>query len=113
MVLERMLAGNIYREKQKRFRNMYEPDPLDVDIKYLYRLETMWTYKMVETMSKAVVSASWCNCNGDLLAIAYGIYSYKNTSERRNGFVCIWSIKNPVNPERRYKYPIPVTAGDF
>ncbi|XP_029733463.2 dynein axonemal intermediate chain 4 [Aedes albopictus] len=113
MILERLLAGNVYREKQKRFRNMYMPDPLDVDAKYLYRLETLWTYKTVETSGKAVASASWCPANGDIVAIAYGIYRFTKFDDRSSGYVCVWSIKNPVNPERRYQFSVPVTAVAF
>ncbi|XP_021702168.1 WD repeat-containing protein 78 [Aedes aegypti] len=113
MILERLLAGNVYREKQKRFRNMYMPDPLDVNAKYLYRLETLWTYRTVETAGKAVASASWCPANGDIVAIAYGIYRFTKFDDRSTGYVCVWSIKNPVNPERRYQFSVPVTAVAF
>lgn len=113
MILQRLLAGNIFRERQKRFRNMVMPDPLDLNVKYLYRLETLWSYKSVETMGKDVVDLSWCHDNGDLLAVAYGVYNYRDSKNRISGAVLIWSIKNPVNPERRYRYKIPVTAVEF
>lgn len=73
MILQRLLAGNVYGERQKRFRNMVMPDPLDLNVKYLYRLETLWSYKSVDTMGKDVVDMSWCCDNGDLLAVAYGL----------------------------------------
>lgn len=113
MILQRLLAGNIYRGRQKRFRNMITPNPLDLNVKYLYRLETLWTYKSVETLGKDVVDMSWCNDNGDLLAVAYGVYNYRDSKHRISGYVLVWSIKNPVNPERRYRYKIPVTAVEF
>lgn len=113
MILQRLLAGNVYREKQKRFRNMYMPDPLDKNAKYLYRLETLWTYKSLETAGKAVASASWCPANGDIVAIAYGIYGFTNFDLRSKGYVCVWSIKNPVNPERQYHFSVPVTSVAF
>lgn len=113
MILQRLLAGNFYRERQKRFRNMTLPDPLDLNVKYLYRLETLWSFKSVETSDKDVVDMSWCKDNGDLLAIAYGVYNYRDSRHRTSGAVLVWSIKNPVNPERRYSYNIPVTAVEF
>ena len=113
MIVQRLLAGNVFRERQKRFRNMIMPDPLDLNVKYLYRLETLWSYKSVETMGKDVVDMSWCCANGDLLAVAYGVYNYRDSSKRIAGSVLIWSIKNPVNPERRYWYTVPVTAVAF
>lgn len=93
MVLERLLAGNIYREQQKRFRNMIMPDPLDLNIRYLYRVDVLWTNKMMETIGKAVSCFSWCNADSDLLAIGYGVYDFVPFSERNSGHVCVWSIK--------------------
>ncbi|XP_058461596.1 dynein axonemal intermediate chain 4 [Malaya genurostris] len=113
MILQRLLAGNVFREKQRRFRNMYLPNPLDSNVRYLYRLDTLWTYKALETMGKAVACASWCPANGDIVAIAYGIYGFTKFDDRSTGYVCVWSIKNPVNPERRYKFSVPVTAVAF
>lgn len=113
MILQRLLAANIYRERQKRFRNMTLPDPLDLNVRYLYRLETLWSYKSVETFGKDVVDMSWCCDNGDLLAIAYGTYNYRDSKHRTSGAVLIWSIKNPVNPERRFRYKVPVTSVEF
>lgn len=113
MILQRLLAGNAFRERQKRFRNMTLPDPLDLNVKYLYRLETLWSYKSAETLGKEVVDMSWCHENGDLLAIAYGIYNYRDSKHRNSGSVLVWSIKNPVNPERCYSYKTPVTAVEF
>uniref|UniRef100_A0A336L7K3 Dynein axonemal intermediate chain 4 n=1 Tax=Culicoides sonorensis TaxID=179676 RepID=A0A336L7K3_CULSO len=113
MVIERLLAGNIFGDRQKRFRNFKLPDPYDKDVKYLYRLDTLWVYKVPELYGKAVAGASWCTRNGDLLAVAYGVYGFTNHEHRKLGCVCVWSIKNPVNPERRYVYTAPVTAVRF
>lgn len=113
MILQRLLAGNVYREKQRRYRNMIQVNPLDLNIKYLYRLQVLWTFKSIDTMGKDVVDMSWCETNGDLLAVGYGTYYYRESKFRTSGAVLIWSIKNPVNPERRYRYKIPVTAVEF
>lgn len=113
MIIERLLAGNIFGDRQRRFRNFKLPDPYDKDVKYLYRLDTLWVYKVPELLGKAVASASWCTRNGDILAVAYGVYGFTPHEQRKLGYVCIWSIKNPVNPERRYVYTAPVTAVRF
>ncbi|XP_058122936.1 dynein axonemal intermediate chain 4 [Anopheles ziemanni] len=113
MILQRLLAGNVYREQQIRFRNMYPPDPCRPDIQYLYRLDVLWTYRTVETLGKAVAGASWCPANGDIVAIAYGIYGHTGSEDRGNGYVYVWNIKNPVNPERRYRFDCPVTCVAF
>lgn len=113
MVLERLLAANIFGERQKRFRNFRPPDPFNRRVQYLYRLEPLWTYKNPELVGKAVASFSFCTRNGDILAVAYGVYGFATHEYRNVGYVCIWNIKNPVNPERRYQYKAPVTAVAF
>lgn len=113
MILQRILASNIFRERQRRFRNMDEANPLDINVRYLYRLELLFTYKTIATVAKAVTNFAWCHTNSDVLSVAYGIYNIKPNMERTTGFVCIWNIKNPVNPERFYKYSIAVTALAF
>lgn len=113
MILQRLLAANVYRERQKRFRNMIMPDPFDLNVKYLYRLELSWSFKCNDTNRCEVVDMSWCHQNGDLLAVAYGNYFYRESRYRNFGSVLIWSIKNPVNPERRYRFSKPVTSVEF
>ncbi|XP_053674507.1 dynein axonemal intermediate chain 4 [Anopheles nili] len=113
MILQRLLAGNVYRQQQIRFRNMYPPDPCRTDVRYLYRLDVLWTYRTSETSDKAVACASWCPANGDIVALAYGIYGHARSEERANGYVYVWNIKNPVNPERRYLFECPVTCVAF
>lgn len=113
MVIERLLAGNIFGERQKRFRNFRLPDPYDKNIKYLYRLDTLWTYRATDLTGKAIADVSWCPRNGDILAVAYGVYGFADHEFRKAGHVCIWSIKNPVNPERKWTYDAAVTAVAF
>lgn len=113
MIVERMLAENIYRNKQKKFRNITKEDPLDLKQEYLYQLEELWSYKSDDTKGKEVVDMSWCPSNGDLLAVAYGAYNYRESKNRIAGAVLIWCIKNPVNPERRYRFQIPVSSVAF
>lgn len=93
MIVERLLAGNVFRENQRRFRNMINPNPLDLAVTYKYELNILWCYKTIETIGKAVSCASWCHINGDLLAIGYGVYNFISFSDRLCGYVCVWSIK--------------------
>lgn len=113
MVIERLLSANIFGERQKRFRNFQLPDPYDKSVRYLYRLQTLWTYRATDLIGKAVASVSWCPRNGDVLAVAYGVYGFAEHEYRKVGYVCIWSIKNPVNPERKWNYNAAVTAVAF
>lgn len=113
MVLQRLLAGNVFREQQKRFRSMYLPDPLDTNIQYLYSLNIMWTFKSQRCLGKPVSSLCWCHANSDIIAAGYGVNGFVPCRLRRTGSVCVWNIKNPVNPERIYKFDMPVTAISF
>ena len=99
MVLERLLAGNVFENKQKRFRNMVTPDPLDLSVKFRYHLDELWTYKMVEALGRAVSCLSWCMSNPDILAIGYGVYDFVTFKDRKTGFVCLWSIKVFTNKD--------------
>lgn len=113
MVLQRLLAGNTFRQNQKRFRNMIVPDPLDLDIQYKYRVEELWTYALVGHVDNSVTGLSWCQSNSDLLAIGYGVFDFRLADRRTSGYACVWSIKNPRYPERMYRYTCPVTAVQF
>lgn len=113
MILQRILASNVYRERQRRFRNMDESSPLNPEVHYLYRIEPLFVYKTVAAVGKAVSSFSWCPSDSDILAVGYGVYNARPNMDRSSGVVCLWNIKNPVNPERFYKYPVPVTALAF
>lgn len=113
MVLQRLLAGNTFRSRQKRFRNMIMPNPLDLTIRYTYRLDELWRYALTGVTGSAVSCLSWCHANGDLLAIGYGVYSHQASASRHEGYVGVWSIKNPRNPERLYRFAVPVTAVAF
>lgn len=94
MIIQRLLAGNVFREKQKRFRNMYLPDPLAMDVKYHYTLEKLWSYQWIALSGYAVTSFSWCVTNRDILAVGYGVfYLEPNQEQPDDGYVCIWSIK--------------------
>lgn len=93
MILERILAGNMYRESQRRFRNMDMPNPLDPVVHYLYRVKLLWTYRSHDIDGSAVTCMSWCPSNADILAIGYGVFNYVLPERRRTGYVCLWNMK--------------------
>ncbi|XP_037944775.1 dynein intermediate chain 4, axonemal [Teleopsis dalmanni] len=117
MLTMRILAGNVYEKQQRRFRNMSMPDPLAENVEFKYRLELLWRFRSVSLKEcGAVADMSWCPCNGDIIAVAYGIYGYKEELQQQSskkGYICIWNIKNPVNPERCYNYNVPVMSVEF
>ncbi|XP_067648099.1 dynein axonemal intermediate chain 4 [Eurosta solidaginis] len=118
MITMRALAGNVFEKQQRRFRNMQMPDPLAAQVHYRYRTELLWRFQLPQALAgdkcvKAVADLSWCPTNGDILAVAYGVYTFRDDNMQADGCVCIWTIKNPVNPERYYTYELPVMVVEF
>lgn len=128
IVMERLLANNNYNSKQKRFRCLYRQNPLEESIDYNYKLNLLWTFANSDTegfnkwvfnfpqfdeklfIGKSVLAIDWNPQNRDVLAVAYGRFYFKDPDE---GMVMIWNIKNPVQPERTYRFPASVTSLQF
>ncbi|KAH8274975.1 hypothetical protein KR018_003949 [Drosophila ironensis] len=118
MLTMRILASNVFEPQQRRYRNMALPDPLAEDVKFKYRLGLLWKLSPPSPEPRhhqAVSDVSFCPSNGDIMAVAYGLYSHAKvgTSLPRCGWVYVWNIKNPVNPERCYTYSVPVVTVEF
>lgn len=52
----------------------------------------------------------WNPLKKDLLAVGYGKFYFP---DEMAGVVMVWNVKNPVQPERRYNFPVSVTAVRF
>ncbi|EDV38786.1 uncharacterized protein Dana_GF24973 [Drosophila ananassae] len=117
MLTMRILASNVFEPQQRRYRNMELPDPLAEDVKFKYRLGLLWRLSPPAPDTEkhqAVSDVSFCPSNGDIMAVAYGVYSHAKVGKLpRSGWVYVWNIKNPVNPERRYHYQVPVVTVEF
>ncbi|CAH1986252.1 unnamed protein product [Acanthoscelides obtectus] len=109
-VIERLLASNCFHEEQKIFRCLTVSDDFREKIEYNYRLKHLWTFANEYTKGKSVNSLDWNPKNKDLLAVGYGKFYF---ADQVTGLVLIWSIKNPVQPERQYNFTPPVTAVSF
>lgn len=94
MILQRILAGNIFYTKQKRFRNMSQVESPDLMPKYSYQIKLLCKYN--EAHCNAISSMSWNPKNADILAIGYGVFKIQVQTECRSSAVCLWNIK--VNP---------------
>lgn len=110
LIMERVLANNIYNQQQKRFRGLIEQDPFRPDIEFKYNLELLWTFKTPMVESHPVTSLQWHPYNTDILAAGYGKFYYSDT---KPGIVYCWNVKNPKQPEREYRYTHPVTSVAF
>ncbi|XP_020800106.1 WD repeat-containing protein 78 [Drosophila serrata] len=117
MLTMRILASNVFEPQQRRYRNMAPPDPLAEDVKFKYRLGLLWRLSPPSAnpaVHQAVSDMSFCPSNGDIMAVAYGVYSHGKVGRLpRSGWVYVWNIKNPVNPERCYNYQVPVVTVEF
>lgn len=93
MLMQRILAGNIFHERQIRFRDTVKDDEVYPEIEYEYGIKMLYKYKTHETLGRAVSAFAWCPANNDILAIAYGSYKFVSHQNRSSGTVCLWSIK--------------------
>lgn len=93
MILQRVLASNVFHEHQRRFRSMHSPKSLEPVVNYLYRLQFLYRYRYHETSGNAVSCMSWCPKNTDILAIGYGVFKLNACLERERSAVCLWNIK--------------------
>ncbi|XP_017137527.1 WD repeat-containing protein 78 [Drosophila miranda] len=112
MFMGRTLSSNTNEGGMKRFRNFAKIDRSAPEVKYVYSMKLLFRLMPVPSRDerKAVSDISFCRSNGDILAVAYGLYSFSSQQVPESGSVFVWSIKNPGEPERAYYYPIPVTA---
>lgn len=110
IVMERILANNVYNKEQKRFRGLLAQDPFRPDVEFKYTLDLLWTFKNKTTNGHPITSMHWNPGNHDILAVGYGKFHY---TDQKDGFVYCWNIKNPTQPERQYFFLKPVTAVAF
>ncbi|XP_077290075.1 dynein axonemal intermediate chain 4 [Arctopsyche grandis] len=104
LVMERILANNVFNKEQESFKCISEPEETeDLHFKYL------WSFVCDDTRGRTVTAMCWNIQNPDILAVGYGKYYIENT----DGVVAIWNIKNPIQPERLLRFKIPVTSMAF
>ncbi|KAK9877035.1 hypothetical protein WA026_016062 [Henosepilachna vigintioctopunctata] len=109
-VIERLLANNTYNTQQKRFKGLYVADVFRENIEYKYELDLLWTFANDRTKGKSVTAIHWNPSNEDIVVVAYGKFHF---TDRTNGMVMVWNIKNPVQPERFYSFRESVSAVAF
>ncbi|XP_052847336.1 dynein axonemal intermediate chain 4 [Drosophila gunungcola] len=115
MYMGRTLSSNTNEAGLRRFRNFDQVERLNAEAEYVYSMNLL--FRLVPEPSnnerKAVSDIDICRSNGDILAVAYGLYSFSSQHVPTSGSVFLWSIKNPGEPERAYYYDGPVTAISF
>ncbi|XP_037952462.1 dynein intermediate chain 4, axonemal-like [Teleopsis dalmanni] len=89
------------------------PSRLDKEHELKYKIEILFEFPQPGNLRRSMADIDFCPSNGDIFAVAYGIFSFSASTVPKSGQVCIWSVKNPENPERIYNYPLPCTAVKF
>ena len=74
------------------------------------QLELLLSLECDLTANMKVTCMSWNKSNRDLLAVGYG---GKRNSVHKEGFVMLWSIRNPQYPEKVFKFTSSVTTVAF
>ncbi|KAL0272051.1 UNVERIFIED_CONTAM: hypothetical protein PYX00_005171 [Menopon gallinae] len=110
LIMERILGGPEHRTIQLIYKKAMRSDPFDPYVKFVYAAETLWTYCSDKVQNRAVSAIAINTLLPDIIAVGYGKFQYKESDK---GFICIWNVKNPKNPERIYRFSSPVTCLDF
>ncbi|KAH8349882.1 hypothetical protein KR084_008621 [Drosophila pseudotakahashii] len=115
MYMGRTLSSNTNEAGLRRFRNFDQVNRWNAEAEYVYSMNLL--FRLIPEPSKderkAVSDIDFCRSNGDIVAVAYGLYSFSSQHVPTSGSVFVWSIKNPGEPERAYYYDVPVTAISF
>ncbi|KOB73786.1 putative axonemal dynein intermediate chain inner arm i1 [Operophtera brumata] len=110
LVTERVLASLEYCEAQKIFRGLVRIDPLSLDLVYFYSMRPLWSLDCEDTAGRPITSITFNPKNENILAVAHGKFSYAGYY---SGLVCVWCTKNPIKPERIYRFEDPLTSVSF
>ncbi|XP_050439156.1 dynein axonemal intermediate chain 4-like [Adelges cooleyi] len=111
-VFERIVTSNYFSEKQIEFKTLHS---ITDSTSYRYVLEDILQFSTKETENCSVTSFVWNTLNEDILAVSYGKWNddARDGNDDVKGIVYCWSLKNPVNPERKYKFDKPITCLNF
>lgn len=110
LLTERVLATLEYSDAQKIFRGLVRIDPLSLDLVYIYSMRPLWSFDCDDTAGRPITSINFNPKNEDILAVAHGKFSYAGYY---SGLVCVWCTKNPIKPERIYRFEDPLTSVSF
>ncbi|XP_026229533.1 WD repeat-containing protein 78, partial [Anabas testudineus] len=123
-VMERSIMGNILQSKLAAYRQLPVLEDPDSPVKPVtpeqrkedtegcrtQALEHLWAFTSELTKGRSVSSMAWNKKNLDLLAVGYGEC---DSSNKKPGLVCCWSLKNTTWPERVLHCDSAVTSLDF
>ena len=116
-LLERAVQQNNFSSQQVNYRGItnvkeFQKPPQDCapkgegenNLEHLFKVECEMTCGMKTN------AISWNHGNEDVFAVGYGSNRFASQDQ---GFVILWSLRNPAFPEKVYNLSSPVTAIDF
>ena len=111
------LGGDPIKEDDQATKNMQKEIALIIDDTNEPNIKKLFTYSVDILLqennisTKFVVHAmDWNKNNPDLLAAVYGD---PDINSKLPGFLCFWTLKNPLHPERVIKTPRGLTYCNF
>ncbi|KAK6620083.1 hypothetical protein RUM44_006483 [Polyplax serrata] len=110
LVTERLLASNCYENEQSVFKRKFISRYDETPTNFSYELKPLWNFKKDFKYALMVTDLDWNPLNQDLLAVGYGNLKFLRKTP---GVVCIWSPKNPRQPEREFFFEESVTSLNY
>ncbi|XP_029009255.1 dynein axonemal intermediate chain 4-like isoform X2 [Betta splendens] len=122
VIMERSILTNIIHPKLAAYKGLpilKDPDSVPEDEQGSQEaedrpltptLEPLWDFRCEITNECSVTSMVWNRKNPDLVAVSYGDL---DSTKHRPTFICCWSLKNPMWPERVFQCHSCVTSLDF
>ncbi|XP_050530293.1 dynein axonemal intermediate chain 4-like [Daktulosphaira vitifoliae] len=107
-ILNRIITSNNFAEKQVKFKTQC----IDTEfVSYRYILEEILYFSCQEITNFSITSFVWNIMNENIIAASYG--KTDCDGDDIQGIVCCWSLKNPIYPERIYKFDKAITCSVF
>ena len=103
------LGGDPIKEDDQATKNMQKEIALIIDDTNEPNIKKLFTYSIDILLQENNISTKyivhamdWNKNNPDLLAAVYGD---PDINSKQPGFLCFWTLKNPLHPERVIKTP--------
>ncbi|XP_014243853.1 uncharacterized protein LOC106663495 [Cimex lectularius] len=114
--IERILSTNPYLDHLIAYQGALVPDPYAPVVEINIVLVYLWTFKYPKKVHErkikrqSVSSIAWSDKLEAVIAVGYGSF-YSTTFHY--GLICIWNLKNLMNPERIMTYKAGVCHVEF
>lgn len=109
----RIMDSQLYAEKQLKFRQGLQMDPMDPKAEIAYSHERLFAFidHRLALSEYVVTSMDWSPVNPNLLAVGYSRHPLY--PEQDKGLICIWNIKMITRYEQKFEFKNGVTYLQF